>query len=545
MCGILCMVSKIRGGNIQTFINQFNKLSHRGPDSSKSSFIPDGENVISLGFHRLAINDSTSLGMGPFEFQGMYCIANGEIYNWKKLAKEYLSDYTFNSDCDTEILLYLYHYFDKDVYKLCNVLDGEYSFVIYDQTIETIHCCTDELSTRPVYIGKTKKDEEEVLWFSSELIGIPSDNLTNLIRVQGGTCHTIKLPGKDNSTLEEYVYYKINTNVGQETPNLDHLQKLLVENVEKKLYSSINYKKQQGFFLSGGLDSSLIASIASLSVYPDKIKTFSFGFDSNAPDLGYAKKVSEFIGSEHYEIIFSMQDTFDNLDEIIKILGSYDQTTVRASSALYMGTKWIKEKFPDISVMITGELSDELFGSYLYMFKAPNDQEFTKERHNLLENVHNFDGLRCDRICAHFGIEARYPFFSRQLLDYINSIDPSYLAPSNSGVEKNILRQAFKSNWLPKDVLNRQKEALSDGTSENSSWKDFIKEKCKSHTLICDGNGNGDGNETLEDLLYKKIFDKHYPNELQANTIPYKWMPKWICLDSINHDSSASLLLKK
>jgi asparagine synthase (glutamine-hydrolysing) len=511
MCGIWGSVRVIPEGNNSDFC----KIRHRGPDKSKIEVI---DNVF-LGFHRLSMNDESDNGMGPYKYKETYCVSNGEIYNWEELKEEYLRTYDFKSKCDTEVLLYLYDCFGKDINKVIEKLDGEYAFVIFDKSKGCLYCCCDELSTRPLFLAK---DKENNIFFSSELIGI-NNELKELIRIPGNTMYIIDIKSQSMEKVKREPEREKIVNI---YPDHKKLRELIISNVSKKLYTK-GSNREQGFFLSGGLDSSLIASIAARLLYPKRIKTFSFGFDERAPDLEYARVVSSHINSEHHEILIDKQETFDNLPSIIKQTGTWDQTTIRASSVLYMATKWIKENHPEICVMMTGELADEIFGSYLYFFKSPSNEEFTKERKRLLENVHNFDGLRCDRVLAGFGIEGRYPYFSKEILKYIDCIDPEYLNPVKTGLEKKCLREAF-TDYLPNSIIMRRKEALSDGTSHSSSWKDFIKDKIHGNSLY------------KEDSYYKKIFKEYYPGSLKEETIPFKWMPKWQNPELV--DSSATML---
>jgi asparagine synthase (glutamine-hydrolysing) len=287
-----------------------------------------------------------------------------------------------------------------------------------------------------------------------------------------------------------------------------------------------------------------VAGVAAKLRAPRKLNTFTVGFSPEASDVVYARLVAKHIGSNHHEIIISEEDGIAHLEEIIKVLGTFDQTTVRASTPLYLATKWIKAKYPDIYIMYNGELADELQGGYLYFRNAPTPQAHRDESIRRLAAVHNFDGLRCDRVCAAWSIEARFPFFSRALLDFVLSLPPEYLAPSNfNGTEKRLIRDAFQGlDYIPEEVLWRTKNALSDATSVKSSWKEKLKSTID--LKITDEEFQSKHNtyshappDTKEDLFYRTIFEKYYSG--YSNTIPYKWLPLW-CGDV--KDSSASLL---
>jgi len=301
--------------------------------------------------------------------------------------------------------------------------------------------------------------------------------------------------------------------------------------------------RDHGFFLSGGLDSSITASVAARLRHPRRIKTFTVGFSEDATDVIFARKVAAHINSEHHEIIVSQEDALKYLEEIIKALGTFDQTTIRASTPLFLATKWIKEKYPDLYIMYNGELADELLGGYLYFRSAPSAADHKAECIRRLQAVHNYDGLRCDRVCSWFGIEARFPFFSKTLLDFVMSLPPSYLNPSDhDGVEKFMFRDAFRDDgYLPNEVLWRTKNALSDATSVKSSWKDKLKEftsrEVSDEEFEARTKWTHVTPDTKEDVYYRKIFDKYYAQ--YETTIPYKWLPLW-CGDV--KDSSASVL---
>jgi asparagine synthase (glutamine-hydrolysing) len=302
--------------------------------------------------------------------------------------------------------------------------------------------------------------------------------------------------------------------------------------------------RNDGFYLSGGLDSSLVAGVAAKLRAPRKLNTFTVGFSPEASDVIYARLVAQHIGSNHHEIIISEEDGFAHIEEIIKYLGTFDQTTVRASTPLFLATKWIKQKYPDIYIMYNGELADELQGGYLYFRNAPTAEAHREESIRRLAAVHNFDGLRCDRVCAAFSIEARFPFFSKSLLNFVLSLPPQYLSPSQfQGTEKYLIRDAFRGlGYIPEEVLWRTKNALSDATSVKSSWKDKLKtsidEKVSEEEFSSQRKSYTHATpDTKEDFYYRKIFEKYYAG--YENTIPYKWLPLW-CGDV--KDSSASVL---
>jgi asparagine synthase (glutamine-hydrolysing) len=392
---------------------------------------------------------------------------------------------------------------------------------------------------RPLFVGVAP----DGLVLSSELVAI-SGLATKVERMGSGQCGTIHNcsdPLKDGFNFTNfYSFLKPRLNITFEDAKTQ-IRQIFIQNVKDKIHYGT---RNDGFYLSGGLDSSLVAGVAAKLRAPRKLNTFTVGFSPDASDVIYARLVAKHINSVHHEIIISEEDGLAHLEEIIKYLGTFDQTTVRASTPLYLATKWIKEKYPDIYIMYNGELADELQGGYLYFRNAPTCEAHREESIRRLAAVHNFDGLRCDRVCAAFSIEARFPFFSKTLLDFVLSLPPQYLAPSEfNGTEKYLIRDAFRdSGYIPEEVLWRTKNALSDATSVKSSWKDKLKAEIerrvsdeefstlrKSFTHAIP--------DTKEDYYYRKIFEKYYPGF--SNTIPYKWLPLW-CGDV--KDSSASVL---
>jgi len=319
------------------------------------------------------------------------------------------------------------------------------------------------------------------------------------------------------------------------------LRDIFIQNVKDKIHYG---SREDGFFLSGGLDSSLVAGIAAKIRYPTRLRTFTCGFSADASDIVFARQVAKHINSEHHEIILKEEEGIAAVEEIVRILGTFDQTTIRASIPLYLATKWIKQNYPGIYILYNGELADELLGGYLYFRNAPSAFDHRAESIRRLNAVHNFDGLRCDRVCSSNSIEARFPFFSKSLLDFVMSCPPKYFNPKdNGGIEKKIMRDAFKdTGYIPDTILWRTKNALSDATSVKSSWKDKLKaytnSKVSDEEFATRDKWTHTTPDTKEDYFYRTIFEKYYPGSA-ATTIPYKWLPLW-CGDVT--DSSASVL---
>lgn len=498
------------------------KTISRGPDDSR---IVDTGNGF-LGFNRLAIMGLNASGMQPFGLDGSWVVCNGEIYGFRPM-RELLKTkgYTFKSDSDCEILLPLYKEYGTDMFRM---LDAEYALVIYDAETKSYIAARDPFGIRPLYYGTT---EEGIMTFASE----PK----NLV----GLCHEIKPfpPGHYYKDGEFHCYHDISkVNKYNCSDDMDaiasHIHDLLIKGVEKRLDADAPV----GFLLSGGLDSSLVCAI-SAKLLNKPIETYAIGMDIDAIDLKYAREVADFIGSNHHEVIINKDDVVNAIEPVIAALGTYDITTVRASIGMYLLCKAIHEQ-SDIRVLLTGEISDEIFG-YKYTDFAPSAEEFQKEAEKRVRELHMYDVLRADRCISVNSLEARVPFGDLDFVDYVMHIDPEKkLNKYNKG--KYLLRHAFeKDHILPESILMREKAAFSDAVGH--SLKDDIaeyaeahytdeefKEKCAQYTHATPF--------TKESLLFREIFEKHYPG--QSEMIVDFWMPNKTWPGCNVNDPSARVL---
>ncbi len=556
MCGIFAYVSKTRANQVLNhtlFHNNFLKIKNRGPDNTKSLII----NNVFLGFHRLCINDLTDAGNQPMEYNDYYLICNGEIFNHKKLIEKY--NFKMNSVSDCEVILHLYNYLvqkylvnnieidkTKIIRDICNELDAEFAFILYDSKLGLTYIARDPYGVRPLFIGRTydyKPEfiEEEDYIFSSELKGL--NNLvqhaeqftpgyymiiSNQLNDDGGL---LSIKEKYHNIII-YNSFKMNQEIILET-----LNKIFREAVYKRMMSD----KEICSLLSGGLDSSLVASIVSEKLGPNKLKTFAIGI-KGSPDLKYAQMVADHIKSIHHTIELTEEEFLDAIEEVIIAIESYDTTTVRASVGNYLVSKYIKEN-TDCKVIFNGDYADEVCGGYKYFKKTLSKEDFHNECVRLVENIHYFDCLRSDRSISNNGLEARVPFADKTFVNHYLSINPE-LRMSNNKIEKCMLRKAFENdNLLPDDVLWRCKEAFSDGvTSETRSWHKIIQEYVD--TQISDEYFEENKNKYTfntpvlkESFYYREIFEKHY--EGFSNVIPYFWMPKWC--DETNDPSAREI----
>ena len=517
MCGIFFYKGNKYCKN--DLLYNFNNIYNRGPDSSNIISIDD----TIMGFHRLAINDLSASGMQPFIHNDIYLICNGEIYNHDTIRREHFFVSKSNSDC--EVIIHLYQLYGIE--KTCQLLDGVFSFVLYDKKLETVYVARDPYGVRPLFIGNTIDHE---IFVCSELKGI-HDKCVYVKQFNPGTY--LEYKNNDNYSLKRYYDNNIKKNLCQpENFILSCINNKLTQAVKKRLLSD----RPIGALLSGGLDSSLICGII-CKLYKEKnmknkLKTFSIGIKGST-DLYYSQKVADYIGSEHHIIEHTEEDFLKAIPEVIYNIESYDTTTVRASVGNYLVAKYIKEN-TDIVVVFNGDGSDEQSG-YKYLRNAPDKNEFYNECFKLLNNIHYFDVLRSDRsISSRWGLEARTPFLDKEFVQYYMAIDPllKMYNDKNNLPEKYLLRKSFeKENIIPNEILWRPKEAFSDGcSSETRSWHKIIQEYVDK--LITDDEFNNNKNKykintpaLKESYYYRKIFDGFYPEK--ANVIPYLWLPNW------------------
>ena len=501
MCGIVGYCGK---HDKKSFADGFGKTASRGPDMTRTEKVGDGV----FGFHRLAIMGLHEEGMQPFAFDDCYCICNGEIYGFQKLKDDLIKKgYKFVSDSDCEILLPLYREYGVDTFKM---LDAEYACVIYDGKTKEYIAARDPIGIRPLYYGY---DGKGVIVFASE-----PKNLVGIVNKI-----TPFPPGHYYKDGKFYCYDDIAARQPYSKDDIDTVCKKihdkLIAGVEKRLVADAKV----GFLLSGGLDSSLVCAIAQKrSKLP--IKTFAIGMVGDAIDLKYAKTVADYIGSDHTEFYMTKDEVLSSLEEVIYILGTFDITTIRASMGMYLLCKAIHET-TDIRVLLTGEISDELFG-YKYTDFAPNAEEFQKESEKRVRELHMYDVLRADRCISVNSLEARVPFGDLDFVKYVLSIDPELkLNKYNKG--KYLLRKAFSDgDYLPHDILYREKAAFSDAVGH--SMVDYLKEYAES--LYTDEEFNEKKEKythakpfTKESLLYREIFEKYYAG--QGEMIKDFWMP--------------------
>jgi len=514
MCGIVCAFNTSDDKLLRPRVLEMAKtIRHRGPDWSG---IYSNENAI-IAHERLAIVDPSSGQQPLFSQENRYVLAaNGEIYNHKELRKEF-PEYNFSTKSDCEVILPL---FEKYGPNFLDKLNGIFAFAIYDSKKDEYFVARDHMGIIPLYIGWDNKD---VFYVSSELKALE------------GQCSKIELfpPGNYlfNSDNNFKSWYKRDwedfENVKDLKSNIEKLRESLENAVHRQLMSDVPY----GVLLSGGLDSSITSAIA--KKYSQKriesndkqpawwpqLHSFSVGL-KGSPDLVAAKKVADHIGTIHHEIIFTIQEGLDAVKDVIYNLETYDITTVRASTPMYLMARVIKSM--GIKMVLSGEGADELFGGYLYFHKAPSAKDFHEETVRKLKKLHMYDCLRANKSLAAWGVEGRVPFLDKEFIDIAMSLNPKDKMINNERMEKWILRKAFE-DYLPDEILWRQKEQFSDGVGYNwiDSLKDFVSEFISDKDMA-------DAKikfpikppQTKEEYYYRSLFSKHFPSNTAAMSVP-------------------------
>lgn len=500
MCGILVVFnSNIDFTKIQ---NASKKLNHRGPDY---------HNIIQYKNHVFCHNRLSIVGLHngaqPIEYGDWILVVNGEIYNHKILRELYCPEIDFKTDSDCEIIIHLYQYF-QNIDSLMKMLDGVYAFVLYNKKTDEYIIARDPIGVNPLYINNG------ILAISSEMKALYELGMKNIEIFEPGVYKT--------KTIEKkFFQLPISTT---EKLNSSLIYNMLETAVKKRLMCDVPF----GVLLSGGLDSSIIATLVTKKSN-EQIHTFSIGME-NSPDLYYAKKVSDYLGTIHHEYIFTKDDIINHLSDVIYHIETYDITTVRASIPMYILAKEIHKL--GIKMVLSGEGADELFAGYLYNKYAPNPEELHLELKDKVTRLHMYDCLRANKSMASSSIEIRVPFLDISFVEYIMGIDPKH--KMHNRIEKYILRNAFEG-LLPNDVLYRIKEQFSDGvgTSHIQTLKDYAENVITDDDFIYNYNKP----YTKEHCLYRKIFESHFGSN--DKTVPHdksvacstekalKWKKEW------------------
>lgn len=515
MCGIVCAFDLKQKSEIlrPQVLEMAKTIRHRGPDWSG---IYDDDKAI-LAHERLAIVDPAS-GKQPLfsENKQLILAANGEIYNHRELRSQF-PNYEFQTESDCEVILALYK--EKGVH-FVDDLNGIFGFALYDKEKDEYFIARDHMGIIPLYIGW---DKYGTFYVASELKALE------------GICTTIELfpPGhfmssKDGELVQWYRrdwedYQAVKDN----KTSIAEVRQALEDAVHRQLMSDVPY----GVLLSGGLDSSVTSAIAKKyaerrieaddkeQAWWPQLHSFSVGLEGS-PDLVAAKKVANHIGTIHHEIVFTIQEGLDAINDVIYQLETYDITTIRASTPMYLMARVIKSM--GIKMVLSGEGADELFGGYLYFHKAPNAKEFHEETVRKLSKLHMYDCLRANKSLAAWGIEGRVPFLDKEFMDVAMRLNPQDKMINNERMEKWIVRKAFE-DMLPESVAWRQKEQFSDGVGY--SWIDTLKvvvdtEVTQEQLANAHFRYPIQTPQNKEEYYYRTIFESHFPSDTAAKSVP-------------------------
>ena len=517
MCGILAILD-IKGNSDalrKKALTLAKRLRHRGPDWS--GIYSDANGI--LLHERLSIVD-VEHGAQPLidRLTGRVLSVNGEIYNHEELRKELTGTHDYQTASDCEPILYLYDEFGPEFVKKMN---GIFAFVLYDPATKDYFISRDPIGVVPLYWGW---DKEGNLFVSSELKAI-ADVCSKLDEFPPGHYYS----SKDKKLVKYYKPAWADTKTLPSNPlDLKALREAFESAVKRQLMCDVPY----GVLLSGGLDSSLVSAIASRfrekrvedhdasPAWWPRLHSFSVGL-VGSPDLKMARKVAEFIGSVHHEIHFTEQEGIDAIPDVIYQLETFDITTIRAATPMYLMARKIKAM--GIKMVLSGEGADEVFGGYLYFHKAPDAREFHEETVRKLAMLHKYDCLRANKSTAAWGLEARVPFLDKEFLETAMNIDPAEkMCVPGERMEKWMLRKAFEG-YLPDEVLWRQKEQFSDGVGYG--WIDSLKKRAGEE--VSDKQLESAAFRfplktplTKEGYLYRSIFESHFPNPEAPKLVP-------------------------
>ncbi|XP_024358252.1 asparagine synthetase [glutamine-hydrolyzing] 2 [Physcomitrium patens] len=520
MCGILAILGAdgaVPSAGRDRALALSRRLRHRGPDWS--GLFEGKDSWCYLAHERLAIIDPAS-GDQPL-YNGTKDIvvaANGEIYN-HELLKKNMKPHEYHTQSDCEVIAHLYEDVGEEV---VNMLDGMWSFVLVDSRDNSFIAARDPIGITPLYLGW---GADGTVWFASEMKAL-KDDCERLEVFPPGHIYSSKAGG-----LRRYYNPQwFSETFVPETPYQPlELRSAFEKAVVKRLMTDVPF----GVLLSGGLDSSLVASVAArhlaetkaVRIWGNELHSFCVGLEGS-PDLKAAREVAKYIGTRHHEFNFTVQEGLDALSDVIYHVETYDVTTIRASTPMFLMTRKIKAL--GVKMVLSGEGSDEIFGGYLYFHKAPNREEFHHELVRKIKALHLYDCQRANKSTSAWGLEARVPFLDKEFMDVAMMIDPSekMIRKDLGRIEKWVLRKAFDDEerpYLPKHILYRQKEQFSDGVGY--SWIDGLKEYAESHVtdqMMKHAKHVYPFNtpNTKEGYYYRMIFEKHFPQQSARMTVP-------------------------
>jgi asparagine synthase (glutamine-hydrolysing) len=516
MCGILAVLGVANPSELRAhIIDLSSRLRHRGPDWSGVTV--HGNNI--FAHERLSIIGLFSGEQPMLSNDGDIIVTvNGEIYNYKELMATALNGtnrYDTGSDC--EVLLYLYKEYGANFLPL---LQGDFAFVLGSHT--SYLAARDPIGVAPLYWGKS---DDGKMWFASEMKALVDDCVTINIFPPG--YYYTPETGFRRYYEPKWFYEEF---IPNEKADLSLIKSTFEKAVERRMMAEVPY----GVLLSGGLDSSLVAAVTKRKMIEQGSTTplisISIGLKGQSPDLVAARKVADFLGTKHYEFTFTVQDGLDALKKLIYHLESYDVTTIRASTPMFLLSR--KVKALGIKMVLSGEGSDEELGGYLYFAEAPNKELFHQECVRRVKNLHTSDCLRANKSTAAWGVEVRVPFLDKDFVDLVMMIDPAEKMFGKDKIEKYIMRKAFDSEedpYLPKEILWRQKEQFSDGvgygwidtlisTASQKITDEMFEMRAEIFPI--------DTPKTKEAYYYRQIFEGHFHHPYARKTVQ-AWVPTW------------------
>ena len=516
MCGIVSILNvKQQTHSLrEKALRMSQKIRHRGPDWSG---IYCGGSAI-LAHERLSIVDPESGGQPLYSPDRRQVLAvNGEIYNHQTIRKQYAGKYDFQTGSDCEVILALYR--DKGI-NFLEDLSGIFAFVLYDEEKDMFLIARDPIGVIPLYIGY---DEDGTVYVASELKALEGqcDRYEPFLP---GHYYYSGDPGMKRYYTRDWMDYEA---VKDNPASVSDIHDALEDAVRRQLMSDVPY----GVLLSGGLDSSVISAIAEkfsemriednlqTKAYWPRLHSFAVGL-KGAPDLDKARLVAEHIGTVHHEINYTIQEGLDAIRDVIYFIETYDVTTVRASTPMYLLARVIKSM--GIKMVLSGEGADEIFGGYLYFHKAPSAKDFHEETVRKLSKLYLYDCLRANKSLSAWGVEGRVPFLDKEFLDVAMRTNPQAKMCPGQTMEKRIVREAF-ADMLPEEVAWRQKEQFSDGVGY--SWIDTLK-RITSEAVSDEQMAHAaerfpiNPPQNKEEYYYRTIFEEHFPSESAARSVP-------------------------
>lgn len=539
MCGIFLYCGKPR--DITELQDVFMRSQHRGPDNTQFLVYYINDLMLAFGFHRLSINGLNAMAHQPMFFGHTISLCNGEIWNAQEIHRACDRKNESGGDCECLPLFY------RDVIKnqsniavdpfetLCDVVDGVFGLVLFDRLQNKIYVGRDKIGIRSLYyaIEHDSKSGTKQLYVSSELKSIPV-HLNNVQAFPPGHWASLDLNHMVNTSFQPKPYWTIRSSrrlaymqplctQAELASDLDYLdccgklEDLLINAVEKRFMSD----RSIGCVLSGGLDSTVITAIACKlhnRKHPNgpPLRTYTIGMEG-AEDLKWARLAAHYLGTEHHEFVLSEEDFLVAIPDVVAQIESFDVTTVRASTGNWLLAKHIAELGKD-TVLFCGDVADELLGGYRGFGMTTNADAFDNENVKMLENIHRFDVLRCEKSFAGHGLEGRVPFADHDVVDLLMSIPPEYkMWDGRERIEKDVLRRAFQ-DYLPTELVWRRKEAFSDGVSQQKrSWFEIIQDQLADHEVIHRQHASP---YDAESSYYREIYEGLYSS---VQNIPYLW----------------------